>query len=124
MKKALYFFILSLIAVILIRNLSHISQSKTIINDLEDVLLPVKSSINYNSVISYESNNISEELYYRTQFVMVPIILENDKMNDTLLFIEDLEYQNANENLNPNEYITLQTSSNKKFRVILMKRRK
>lgn len=92
------------------------------LSDLEEVLLPIKSSINSNTTISFKSNNTSLEIYRQTQFVMVPIYVENNQIQDTILFIEDLAFQNNNDSnyYYKNEIIRINT--NERFRALLIRR--
>jgi hypothetical protein len=122
LKKYILYFLIILIAISLFCYSIFIVQKKTIISDLEEIMLPIKSSISLNSIFSYKSNNPSIELYYSTQFVLVPIIVENNETNDTILLLEDLNIQKPIDFSNANEYKTIQSYSNKKFKALLLKK--
>jgi hypothetical protein len=124
MKKYILYFLIILIAISLFCYAIFIVRKKTIMSDLEEIILPIKSSISLNSIISYKSNNTSLELFYRTQFVMVPIIVENNETNATILLVEDLNIQKPINFSNANEYKTIQSYTNKKFKVLLLKKEK
>jgi len=121
-KKYLLYFLIILIAISLLCYSIFIVRKKTLISDLEEIILPIKSSISLNSIISYKSNNKSIELYYSTQFAMVPIIVENNQTNATILLLEDLNIQKPIDFSNANEYKTIQSYKNKKFKVLLLKK--
>jgi hypothetical protein len=124
MKKYILYFLIILISISLFCYSIFIVRKKTMVNDLEEIMLPIKSSISLNSIISYKSNNPTYELYYRTQFVMAPIIVENNETNATILLVEDLNIQKPIDFSNANEYKTIQSYTNKKFKVLLLKKEK
>ena len=47
--------------------------------------------INRKGYITFKSNSRSLENYYLTQFIMAPIILDNNGNEDTILYIKDLK---------------------------------
>jgi hypothetical protein len=124
MKKAAPYFILALIAALLIWKSTHITREKSGITDLEQVLLPIRSSISLHSNLSYISNDTSIKMYYRTEFVMAPIIIDSSKRNDTVLKVENLEIDNVADSGNLKHYKILQAFSTKKLKAYLLVKEK
>ena len=120
MKKAALYLIIALIAVLLVWKSIHITREKSGITDLERVLLPMRSSISLHSNLSYLSNDTSLALFYRTEFVMVPIVIDSSNRNDTVLYIENLTIDKVLDTSNLKHYKVLRTYSTNKLKTFLL----
>ncbi len=89
MQKILFIVLLGSIFSILIYHLHVIHKNSNEIDNLNQILTPVKSLLVEQSNISLISDKQDLALYYRTQFLLVPVIVENQVFeNDTILVIE------------------------------------
>ncbi len=123
MKSIFYFLFMIFIITLLIGNTNSIYKKKTIIDDLEEVLTPIKASLDPNSIVGFRSNNNSSELYGQTQFIVVPVII-NNKINDTMLLIDDLTSSQRIDSSLIHNFKILQKHSNNKFSALLLKKEK
>jgi len=96
-------FLLILILVFLVysnfNNFLRISKKQPPFEKLEQCLSPFKKMIKPNAYITYKSNSNSLENYYLTQFILAPIILDNNGNEDTILYIKDLKIKNSNDSI-------------------------
>ncbi|MCX6232496.1 MAG: hypothetical protein NTZ33_13245 [Bacteroidetes bacterium] len=124
LKKVLIILLLAYFIFLFFSTSITIKPEKNIIPNLEEILLSIKKYTNSNSVISFKSNNSYEEFYYCTQFVMVPLIIENNINNDTILYIIDKGMNNADSlKININ-YQVIKNVSTDKYKVFLLKKNK
>ena len=90
MKCVVYIMAVGCMCLLILQQLISLPGKKTMTDDLQEVITPLEPLIGKQSCISFISNNPSQELYFRTQFVTVPVILSRDRDMDTILFVEDL----------------------------------
>lgn len=122
-------FVLSLIIIIScsIFYLDKIENSKTQIDHLEDILLPMKKHFREYSRIEYYSNRNSRndrraiKLYYNTQFAIAPSILVV-KDCDAKIIIIDKQFDHALK-IDTNVNKALLTNENKHFKAIFLEKR-
>jgi uncharacterized protein YehS (DUF1456 family) len=96
------FLLISILAFLLYSNFNNflrISKKQPPFEKLDQCLSPFKKMINSNGYITYKSNSNSLENYYLTQFILAPIILDNNGNEDTILYIKDLKIKNNNDSI-------------------------
>ena len=71
------------------KNFIRISKKQPRFEKLDQCLDPFKKIIQRNGFVTYKSNSNSLENYYLTQFILPPIILDNNGQEDTILYIKD-----------------------------------
>lgn len=94
------FLLLLILGFLLYSNFSNfirISKKQPPFEKLEQCISPFKKMIKPNGYITYKSNSNSLENYYLTQFILAPIILDNNGNEDTILYIKDLKVKNSND---------------------------
>lgn len=81
------------------KNFIRISKKQPRFEKLDQCLDPFKKIIQRNGFVTYKSNSNSLENYYLTQFILPPIILDNNGQEDTILYIKDLKIKNNNDSI-------------------------
>ena len=96
------FLVLLIFAFLLYSNFNNfirISKKQPRFEKLDQCLDPFKKIIQRNGFVTYKSNSNSLENYYLTQFILPPIILDNNGQEDTILYIKDLKIKNNNDSI-------------------------
>ncbi len=92
MQKTLLIALLGSILSIVIYHLNTVHSSTNQIDNLHQLLNPVKSLLVNQPNISIIADKKDVALYYQTQFILVPTIVERKLSgNDTILIIEKKE---------------------------------
>ena len=81
------------------KNFIRISKKQPRFEKRDQCLDPFKKIIQRNGFVTYKSNSNSLENYYLTQFILPPIILDNNGQEDTILYIKDLKIKNNNDSI-------------------------
>jgi hypothetical protein len=100
--------------------MARIPEKPTLTQDLEDVLLPIKSAIGERKYIAVRSNNPSLELFFNAQFALAPLIAVRDSVRDTVLYIEDLNLKHISGNLTFKHGRILTMKTGRRFRAMLI----
>jgi hypothetical protein len=90
--------IIASIFIVIVQDWIKMNKSRNDIDNLNKSLLQIKNILPDNSSLSFLTNlndEMSTELFYKTQFVLVPrIIIKKDLKADTFLIIDDPSVQN------------------------------
>jgi hypothetical protein len=93
-KKLLFYLSITVAAVVIVLYWVRMYAQHNEIDELQDVLMPIKNSLPENAQIAFASNLDSAEnleLYLKAQYVMVPRILllkDTSKKEETVLLVE------------------------------------
>ncbi len=103
----------------IVDHLKIIGSSSNEIDNLNQVLTPVKTLLDNQPIISLIANKEDYALYYQTQFILVPTIVENKVSdNDTLLVIEKKSEKKIS--FARDRYTILFSDSNQTYNVFLI----
>jgi len=94
LKYIILLILVIIFSILLSIRIGEIKEEKNNITKLEQVFFPILKLQRKDFTASYISNNSSTELYYQTQFVFSPIIIENNTDNDTILYLLDKQIDN------------------------------
>ena len=117
------FLLLLILAFLLYSNFNNfirISKKQPPFEKLDQCLSPFKKMIKPNGYITYKSNSNSLENYYLTQFILAPIILDNNGNEDTILYIKDLKIKNSNDSVYLKNNKIVFSSKNDNFHAFML----
>ncbi len=120
MKIAVYIMAIGCMSVLILHHLIRLPGKRTMTDDLQEAITPLQPMIGNHTCISFISNNPSLEIYFRTQFVMVPVILSRSPDQDTILFVEDLRIPSNPAQLDSIPYRVIATSGERNFRASML----
>jgi hypothetical protein len=119
-ELVLYILAFAIILILTYRYMARIPEKPTLTQDLEDVLLPIKSAIGERKYIAVRSNNPSLELFFNAQFALVPMIAVRDSVRDSVLYIEDLKLKHLSVNQTFKHGRILAMKTGRRFRAMLI----
>jgi hypothetical protein len=117
---AVYIMAVACLCMLILQQLIRLPVKRTMIDDLQEVITPLEPLVGKQACISFISNNPSLELYFRTQFVTVPVILSRERDRDTILFVEDLQMAKDAARPDTMPHRVIATSAGKNFRVSML----
>ncbi len=124
MKIAVYIMAIGCMSVLILHHLIRLPGKRTMTDDLEEAIMPLKPMIGNHTCISFISNNPSLEIYFRSQFLMVPVILSKEQDQDTMLFVEDLSRPPLSAQLDSIPHRIIATYLRRNFRVSMLLKEK
>ena len=118
--------ILLIVIIIMIQDWYLMSKRRIDIDHLNNELINVNKILQNNSEVAFFTNETSEksvELYYKTQFAMVPrILVDKDLNNDTFLIVENKRLKT--DLLELPQMDTILSEINNNYKISLLVRRK
>ncbi len=120
MRMAVYIMAVACMCLLILQQMISLPGKRTMIDDLQEVIQPLEPLIGDQPVISFVSNNPSFEVYFRTQFLTVPVILSRERDRDTILFVEDLRMAKDEARPDTMPHRVIASSAGKKFRASML----